>query len=117
MQVVHLLVAWMINTISLFLLPYLMPSIQFDSFVTALTSALMLGLVNAVIRPVLALISLPITILTMGLFTFVLNGLLFWLVSHVIPGFQVAGFWSAVGGAFLYSVIAWSLSILLLQKK
>jgi putative membrane protein len=62
------------------------------------------------------LLTLPVTVLTMGLFIFVINGLMFWGVANMIDGFHVAGFWSAVGGALLYSVISWTLSTLLLKK-
>jgi len=113
----RLLIVWLINTVSLFILPHLISSIYLKNFMTAMASALVLGLINALIKPIFTLLTLPVTLLTMGLFVFVLNGLLFWFVSHLIPGFQVAGFWSAVGGALLYSIIAWSLSTLLLREK
>ena len=64
----------------------------------------------------LVLLTLPVTLLTLGLFIFVINGLLFWLVANLVDGFAVAGFWSAVGGALIYSVISWALSTLLLRK-
>src|SRR5947199_771774 len=81
-----------------------------ESFVTALITALVLGLVNTLIRPVLIVLTLPINVLTLGLFTFVINGLLFWFVASFVPGFFVAGFWSAVGGAIIYSLLSWALS-------
>ena len=109
-------IVWLINTVTIFLLPYLMSSVTVDSFGTALLAALVLGLINVLIRPVLVLLTLPVTVLTLGLFIFVLNGLMFWLVSNLIPGFHVTGFWSAVGGALLYSVISWTLSTLLLKN-
>jgi putative membrane protein len=86
-----------------------------DRLGTALLVALVLGLVNTVIRPVLVLLTLPVTMLTMGLFIFVINGLLFWGVANVVDGFHVTGFWSATG-ALLYSVISWTLSTLLLSN-
>ena len=113
----RLLIVWLINTVSLFVLPYLISSIYIKDFMTAMASALVWGLINALIKPVLTFFTLPVTFLTMGIFTFVLNGLLFWYASRLIPGFQVEGFWSAVGGALLYSVISWSLSTLLLREK
>ncbi len=103
----RLLLVWLINALALLALPYLMSSITVDSFATALIAALILGLVNTFIRPVLIL-------LTLGLFIFVINGLLFWFVGSFIQGFHVAGFWSAVFGAILYSIISWALSALLL---
>jgi putative membrane protein len=93
-----------------------MPSISVASFWTALIAALILGLVNAVIRPVLIILTLPATILTLGLFIFVINGLLFWFVGSFIEGFFVAGFWAGVFGAIVYSLVSWFLSALLLPS-
>ena len=75
-------------------------------------AALALGLVNTIIRPVLVLLTLPVTVLTLGLFVFVINGLLFWAVGSLVPGFHVAGFWSAVLGAIVFSLLSWLLSSL-----
>jgi len=113
---VRLLLVWLINTVALLALPYLMSSIHVDTFVSALIAALILGLVNTFIRPVLILLTLPVTLLTLGLFIFVINGLLFWAVGSWLEGFHVAGFWSGVGGAILYSIISWALSAILLRK-
>ncbi len=110
----RLLFVWLINAAALFALPYLMSSIRVDSFVAALVAALVLGLVNTFIRPILVLFTLPATLLTMGLFIFVINGLLFWFVGTSVDGFHVGGFWSAVGGAILYSILSWALSVILL---
>jgi putative membrane protein len=112
----RLLAIWLINALALLALPYLMQSISMDSFGTAMLVAVVLGFVNTIIRPILLLLTLPVTVLTMGLFIFVINGLMFWGVANMIDGFHVAGFWSAVGGALLYSVISWTLSTLLLKK-
>lgn len=111
----RLLITWLINAAALFALPYLMQSIRVENFTTALIAALLLGLVNVLIRPVLVLLTLPVTLLTLGLFIFVINGLLFWAVAKFVSGFHVAGFWSAIGGALLYSLISWALSALLLK--
>ncbi len=112
----RLLATWLINALALLALPYLMQSVSIASFGTALVVAVVLGFVNTIIRPILLLLTLPVTVLTMGLFIFVINGLMFWAVANLVDGFHVAGFWSAVGGALLYSVISWTLSTLLLQK-
>jgi putative membrane protein len=109
-------VVWLINTAALFSLPYLMSSITIGSFGSALLAALILGLINALVRPVLVLLTLPVTIVTLGLFIFIINGLMFWFVSSLVSGFHVAGFWAAVGGALLYSIISWALSTLLLKN-
>ena len=113
----RLLLVWLVNAGALIALPYLMSSIQVDSFAAALIAALVLGLINTFIRPLLVLLTLPATVLTLGLFIFVINGLLFWFVGSFVQGFHVAGFWSAVGGAILYSIISWALSALLLPGK
>lgn len=107
-----LLIVWLINTLALLVLPYVVPWVQVDGFVTAMVAALVLGLLNALIRPLLILITLPVTIVTLGLFIFAVNGLLFWFVASFIDGFQVAGFWSAVFGAFVYALISWAASAL-----
>jgi putative membrane protein len=112
----RLLLIWLINTIALFALPWLLDSIQIDSFVTALLAALVLALVNTLIRPILLVLTLPFTVLSLGLFIFVINGLMFWAASEMVAGFHVAGFMSAVAGALLYSVISWVLSALLINK-
>lgn len=113
----RIILIWAINAAALFALPFLMSSIKVDSVGAAIIAALILGLVNTLIRPILVLLTLPVTLLTLGLFIFVINGLMFWAVSQLVGGFHVAGFWSAVGGAILYSIISWILSALLLQEK
>ncbi len=109
-----LLLVWLINAVALIAVAYLLPGISVSDFVTALVAALVLGLVNTIIRPLLILLTLPATLLTLGLFIFVINGLLFWFVGSYITGFVVAGFWWGVAGAIAYSVISWALSALLL---
>lgn len=111
----RLLLTWLINAAALMALPYLMHSVAVSNVGTALIAALVLGLVNTLIRPVLVLLTLPVTLLSMGLFILVINALLFWLVSHWVSGFEVAGFWSAFMAAILYSIISWALSTLLLK--
>ncbi len=112
----RLLLVWLINAVALFALPYVFPWVQVDTFWTALVAALVLGLINALIRPLLVLLTLPVTIVTLGLFIFVINGLLFWWVGSFIDGFHVSGFWSGVFGAIVYSLISWLLSSLLMKK-
>jgi putative membrane protein len=107
--------AWLVNTVALIAVAYLMPSITISSFWTALIAALVLGLVNAVIRPILVLLTLPVTVLTLGLFILVINGLLFWFVGSFVQGFVVQGFWAGFIGAILFSLVSWLLSALLLK--
>ena len=111
----RLVLTWLINAAALFAVPYLMHSVTVTSIGAALIAALVLGLVNTLIRPLLVLLTLPVTVLSLGLFIFLINGFLFWLVAQFVGGFQVTGFWGAVGGALLYSVISWALSTLLLK--
>jgi putative membrane protein len=113
----RLILVWLINAVALIAVAYLLPGIAVSSFVTALVAALVLGLVNAIIRPILVLLTLPATLLTLGLFIFVINGLLFWFVGSFIDGFVVAGFWWGVIGAIAYSLLSWALSALLLSGK
>jgi putative membrane protein len=101
-----LLLIWLINALSLLAVPYILPSVSVGSFYVALVTALVLGLVNTLIRPLLVLVTLPINILTLGLFTLVINGFLFWFVASFVEGFHVAGFWSAFWGAIVYSLIS-----------
>jgi putative membrane protein len=112
-----LLLAWLINAAALMAVAYLLPGISVASFVTALVASLVLGLVNAVIKPLLILLTLPVTLLTLGLFIFVINGLMFWLVGSFIDGFVVTGFLWGVIGAIAYSIVSWLLSALLLPDK
>ena len=112
----RLLAAWLINAVALLALPWLLPSIHVASFWTALWVALVLGLVNMLIRPVLLLLTLPVTLLTLGLFIFVINGMMFLLAAWLLDGFVVDGIWAGVLGSTLYSVISWLLTKLLLSS-
>ncbi|MEC5215108.1 putative membrane protein [Actimicrobium sp. GrIS 1.19] len=112
----RLLITWIINAVALLALPYFMQSVRVESFGTALVAALVLGLVNTLIRPLLLLLTLPVTVLTLGLFIFVVNGLMFWAVANLVGGFRVEGFGSAILAAILYSILSWVLSSLLLDK-
>jgi putative membrane protein len=112
----RLLITWFINAAALCALPYLMSSVSVTNVGAALVAALVLGLVNTLIKPVLVLLTLPVTVVSLGLFILVINALLFWGVAHVVEGFHVEGFWSAFLAAILYSIISWALSTLLLKK-
>ncbi|MDK9713527.1 MAG: phage holin family protein [Sulfuritalea sp.] len=112
----RLLAVWLINALALLALPYLLPSIHVASFTTALGVAVVLGLINAVIRPVLLLLTLPVTLLTLGLFIFAINGMMFMLAAWLLEGFVVDGFLAGVIGSALYSVISWLLTKLLLSS-
>ncbi len=113
----RLILLWILNAVALLAVAYLLPSIQVASFGSAMIAAVLLGLVNTVVRPVLILLTLPATLLTLGLFLFVINGLMFWLAGSMIDGFAVESFWSAFFGSLLYSLISWALSSLLVSGK
>ena len=112
-----LIARWILNAAALLLVAYLYPGVQVSSFIAALLAALVLGLVNAVIRPILVILTLPVTILTLGLFLFVINALMFWLVAEIVKGFTVSGFVPALIGSLLYSVITLLTSWLLFPAK
>lgn len=106
----YMLLRWLVSAVALIGIAYYVPGIRVAGFYSALIAALILGLVNAVIRPVIVLLTLPVNILTLGLFTFVINAILFWFVATVVKGFEVTGFWPAFWGALIMSVIGWALS-------
>ncbi len=108
-----LLLRWVINAGTLLLLASYLPGISVSGWYTALITVLLLGLLNALLKPILVFLTLPVNILTLGLFTFVINALLFWFVATVVKGFAVAGFWPAFFGALIISVINWLISDLL----
>ena len=105
-----LLVRWLLLTISIIVTSYLVDGIHVTSFFSAFFAAAVLGILNALFRPILIVITLPINILTLGLFTFVINALLLKMASGVVPGFYVHGFWSAVFGSLIISLVSWMLN-------
>ncbi|MDO8439474.1 MAG: phage holin family protein [Telluria sp.] len=112
----RLLAVWLINAVALLALPYLLPSIHVASFATALAVAVVLGLINTLVRPLLLLLTLPVTLLTLGLFIFVINGMMFLLAAWLLDGFVVDGLWAGVLGSTVYSLISWLLTKLLLSS-
>ena len=115
LQTMRLLLLWLINTLALFAIPRLVDTVHIDSFSTALVASLVLGLVNTLIRPILVILTLPVTFLTLGLFIFVINGLMFWAVADLVNGFQVDNFGAAMLGAMIYSIASWVLSTLFIR--
>jgi putative membrane protein len=101
-----------VNALAIILAAAIVPGITLDSVLAALGAGLLLGLINAVVRPILLLLTLPITLVTLGLFLFVLNALCFWLVAAVVGGLHVAGFWSAFFGALVVSAVSWLVTAL-----
>jgi putative membrane protein len=112
-----LLLRWLINAAGLLFVAYLYPGVVVEGFLAALIAALVLGLVNAVVRPILVILTLPATILTLGLFIFVINAFLFWFVAEIVHGFRVTGFGAALLGSILYSIITLLTSWLLLGRR
>lgn len=95
-----------VNAAAIYFIAAFVPGIEVSGFLTALGAGLVLGLVNAVVRPILIVLTLPVTLVTLGLFLLVLNGLCLWLTSLVVEGFEVRGFWPAVFGALLVSLVS-----------
>jgi putative membrane protein len=112
-----LLAVWLLNAVSLLAVAYLMPSIEVSGFGGALITAAVIALVNVLIRPVLVVLTLPVTVITLGLFILVINGLLFLLVGYLLESFEVRSLWSGILGALLYSLISWGLAALLPNEK
>ncbi len=108
-----LIIGWVVNTLSLLALAWLMPAVQIRSVGAAILAALVLALLNTLIRPILLILTLPVNVLTLGLFTFVINGFLFWLATQMLEGFAVRSFGWAVLAAIVYSLISWVISALL----
>ena len=100
-----LLIHWLISAVSLLIVTYVIPGIQVSGFGTALIAAIVIGLINATLGFVLKLITFPLTLLTLGLFWFVINALMLQLASVLVPGFYVSGFWSAFFGAIVLSLV------------
>src|ERR1700730_15494643 len=111
------LLTWLINALALLIITYLVPSIHIRSFGTALIVAIVLGLINTFLRPLLVLPTLPVTILPLGLFILAVNALCLWLCASLLKGFEVSGFWSAFFGSILYSIVSWLLSALILGQR
>jgi putative membrane protein len=109
----QLLLRWLINAIAIMLMALYLPGIVVSSFYAALIAALVLGILNALIRPLLVLLTLPVNILTLGLFTLIINAFLFWFASTIVKGFVVAGFWPAFWGALILCLVSWLTSWLL----
>lgn len=112
----YLLARWIVNAAALLLVAYLYPGVQVESFLSAALAALVLGLVNAFVRPLLIILTLPVTLITLGLFLFVINALLFWFVAEIVHGFSVSGFGAALLGSILYSLITLVTSWILFSR-
>lgn len=108
-----LLLVWILNAVALLVVAYVLPGITVASFSSALLAAVVLGLLNMLLKPVLQILTLPLTVVTLGLFLLVINALLFWMAGSILKGFEVAGFWWAFIGAIVYSIVTSLLSNLI----
>ena len=112
-----LLLIWFLNALALLTVAYVLPGITVDGCTAALVAALILGLINTLLRPLLILLTLPVTVVTLGLFILVINGMLFWFAGSVLKGFEVSGLWVGVAGALLYSIFSSVLAMIFFEKK
>ena len=103
---VKLLVKWSLSAVALMFLTYLLPGIVVKSFGSALLAAAVIALLNSIVRPILIVLTLPVTVVTLGLFLLVINALMFWLAGSMLSGFEVSSFWWALAGAIVYSLLS-----------
>jgi len=113
----NLVLKWALNSFALFFVMKLVSGIQIDRFQDLLLATLVLGLLNAFLRPIIILLTLPVTLLTLGLFTLVINGLMFYIASRLVPGFHVTGFGAAFLAALLFSLFSFVLNLVFGTKK
>lgn len=105
-----ILVRWIITTLAILALPHLISGVQVKGLGSALLAAAILGILNALVRPLLIILTLPLTIVTIGLFIFIINALLFQLAAGLVPGMHVDSFWSALIASLLVSLVSWVLN-------
>src|SRR3989475_11981663 len=110
------LVRVLANALAILAAAYILPGIEVSGGMALLAAGLVLALINAVVRPILLLLTLPVTLVTLGLFLFVLNAFCLWLTSWLVKGFEVLGFWPAVFGAMLVSVVSWLVNAFLSDR-
>jgi len=101
----RIIIKWLLSAVALLAVAYLYSGVQVNSFGSALIAAAVIGLLNMIVQPVLVVLTLPVTIVTLGLFLFVINALLFWAASGLLSGFQVSGFVAALIGSLIYSLL------------
>ena len=105
-----ILINWLVSALAIIAAAYVLPGVEVPDFLTALVLAVVLGIINAIIKPILLILTLPITILTLGLFALVINAVLVLLADAIVPGFTVDGFWWALLFSFVLSLINWFLN-------
>ncbi len=102
----YILIRWAINALALVVVCHIVPGIEASNLTVILVAAIVLGIINAFLKPLLILVTLPINILSLGLFTLFINGFLLFLVSKIVKGFVIAGFWPAFFGALIFSLVS-----------
>ena len=112
----NIIIRWLITTLAILMIPKLVSGVQVDSLSTALVAAAILGILNALIKPVLILLTLPLTILTLGFFILVINALLFQFAGWLVKGLHIDSFISALFGSLIVSIVSWGINALTLQE-
>jgi len=113
---VYFLARWLIDSLAIFVVAHVVQEVEVTGTAVVLAVALVLGIINAFLRPLIILITLPINILTLGLFTLFINGTLFYLVSMIVKGFTITGFWPAFWGYIIFSMVSFLLSFLITES-
>lgn len=111
-----LIVSWILNALALLSVAYFVPGIHVDTIWVALIAAVVIGLANILIKPILVILTFPITLITLGLFILVINGLLFWGVGNFLQGFEVKTIMAGIIGALVYSIVSWVLTAIVIDK-
>jgi len=115
-SMIRITIKWFALTASIMVTSYLIDGISVDGISSALLAAAVLGILNVFLRPIALILTLPVNILSLGLFTFVINAFMLIITSRLIPGFNVNGFWAAVTGSLLISIVGWIINILAAEK-
>jgi putative membrane protein len=113
----ELIVKWIVNSTALLVVAHIVSGVVIDDWVTVFIAALVLGFLNAFLRPVLIFLTLPVSILSLGLFTLFINAFLFYLAAHLVRGFHVTGYWQAFVAALVFSVVSFLLNIVLRSER
>jgi putative membrane protein len=113
----QLLLRFVLNALAVLAAAYIVPGITVKNFWVALIAALVIGIVNALVRPILLILTLPINILTLGVFTLIVNALMFWLAAYLVKGFDVANFTAAFLGALVFWIVSWFTNAMLGTRK
>src|SRR5512144_1828984 len=111
------LIKWIVNSTALLIVAHVVSGVTLDNWLTVFVAALVLGFLNAFLRPVLIFLTLPVSVLSLGLFTLFINAFLFYLAAHLVRGFHVTGYWQAFVAAFVFSVVSFLLNMVLASDR